>query len=580
MLLTVARFRYLRPASLCSLLLFGLNAHAQAPVLTSSSPVRNAIAAPRSTNVALTFSQPVSAASAGNIRVFSAQRGGQLVRPGGGTVSGGGTTTISFDPAADFKPGETVFVTVPATVQGTGGAATAARVQQFTTAVAGTDGGNFGGGTDLAVGAGPASVALSDVDNDSDLDLLASEVGASSGLVSVKLNNGTGTFAAAAVAASVGAVPFAMAVGDVDGDGDPDVITANFGASMAPGTTVSVRLNDGTGAFGGSQNVGVGLAPQGLALGDVDADGDLDLLTADRFSYTVSLRLNDGAGNIFSSPNISAGSHPVSIALGDIDNDGDLDLAVANGGSANGVSIRFNIGAGIFSGLQSIGVGVAPVAVVMGDVDGDGDLDLLTANYHTIGTIKRTINDGTGIFSGTQEVSVGRFPNHISLSDIDADGDLDLLTANFYGNSVSVRLNDGYGIFSGTTDYSTELGAAAVALGDIDGDGDLDFAATSLDDNTISIRLNGGTAPQLATPSDANSSPYSLYPNPAAPGAAIRLTGAPAHQPIAVLDLAGRRLATVQTDANGTATLPAAALPSGLYLVRAADGRTRRLVVE
>ncbi len=61
------------------LAVFLLGAAGQAPVITAVSPVRNAVAAPRASNVAVTFDQPMAAASVGAVRVFSAQRGGLLM---------------------------------------------------------------------------------------------------------------------------------------------------------------------------------------------------------------------------------------------------------------------------------------------------------------------------------------------------------------------------------------------------------------------------------------------------------------------------------------------------------------------
>ena len=84
-----------------------------------------------------------------------------------------------------------------------------------------------------------------------------------------------------------------------------------------------------------------------------------------------------------------------------------------------------------------------------------------------------------------------------------------------------------------------------------------------------------GTDPTLAvTPR------FSIYPNPAPAAAPLRLTGGPAHQPLMLLDLTGRGGATLPTDADGAATLPAGVLAPGLYVVQAADGRTARLVVQ
>ena len=73
----------------------------------------------------------------------------------------------------------------------------------------------------------------------------------------------------------------------MDGDGDLDILTANLVSG-----TVSVRLNDGSGNFSGTTNVGVAGASRSVAVGDVDGDGDLDLLAINETSNSVSVRLN------------------------------------------------------------------------------------------------------------------------------------------------------------------------------------------------------------------------------------------------------------------------------------------------
>ncbi|WP_174805440.1 FG-GAP-like repeat-containing protein, partial [Hymenobacter sp. UV11] len=73
----------------------------------------------------------------------------------------------------------------------------------------------------------------------------------------------------------------------VDGDGALDLLTANYN-----GNSVSVRLNDGSGSFGGGSNPAVGSNPYSVAVGDVDGDGDLDLLAANNTGSSVSVRLN------------------------------------------------------------------------------------------------------------------------------------------------------------------------------------------------------------------------------------------------------------------------------------------------
>ncbi len=559
-----------------ALLLAALRAHAQAPTLTGLVPARNAVAAPRASDVALTFDQAIYPASAGTVRVFSHQRGGQLVRAGGGTVIANATNTITFDPTTDFKPGETVFVTVPATVQGTGGAA-AKHVHQFTAAVVGGTGDFVApvSNAEVSVGNGPHNVAVGDVDGDGDLDLLTANTG-TVGTISIRFNDGAGDFRGTQLL-DVGNDLGGIAVGDVDGDGDLDLLAVSIRNNL-----VSVRLNDGAGTFSGTQTVRVDTGPQSVIVGDVDGDGDLDLLTANYDTNTVSVRLNDGTGTFSGLTNVVVGGNPRGVVVGDVDADGDLDL-LAPTGNFNTVSIRLNDGTGTFSGTQDVGVGNIPQTLTIGDVDGDGDLDLFAANSSLFtganGTVSVRLNDGRGVFSGTTDVVVGRVPYGVVVGDVDGDGDLDLLTSNETGSTVSVRLNDGAGSFSGLQDVEVRNRPYKLTLGDVDSDGDLDLLTVNNGENTVSVRLNNGTGPLLATAPAlaARSAAFTLSPNPAS--TQVRLSGAGALAAIVLTDLTGRLVATATADGTGAATLPVAGLPAGVYVVRAGP-QTRKLVVE
>ncbi len=564
-----------RPASWAALLLLGGAAHAQGPTITGLSPARNAVAAPRATNVALTFSQAISAASAGNVRVFSAQRGGQLVRAGQGAVSGGGTNIITFDHATDFKPGETVFVTVPPSVQDTGGTPATRHVYQFTTAVGGAGRGTFtlpATTPNVSTGLAPHSVAVGDVDGDGDLDLLSAN---SASTVSVRLNNGTGIFRGTQEVGTNGGSE-SLALGDIDNDGDLDLVTGNNGG----GSEVSVRINDGAGNFSGTQEIGGGFV-LGVALGDIDGDSDLDLLSVYDATNTVRVRRNTGNGTFAGVQAVSVGNSPASVAVGDVDGDGDLDLLTANNNNSGTVSVRFNSGTGVFSGTTEVPVGSFPTSVIVGDVDGDGDLDLLAADRNS-SLVSVRFNNGTGAFSGTYNVSVGTGPEVVALGDLDNDGDLDLVASLFGGNvtlgtTVAVRRNTGNGTFVGMTTVTVGTRPWGVALGDVDSDGDLDLLCGNSNGSTVSVRLNGGTGPTGTSP-DAATPSVCIWPNPAT--TEVRITGAPAGQPLTLLDATGRCLATLSAEATGAASLPVDKLAPGLYLLRAADGRTRRLVVE
>lgn len=186
--------------------------------------------------------------------------------------------------------------------------------------------GVFGSPVNYAAGDNVRCVALGDIDADGDRDLLAANGVSDS--VTVRRNNGDGTFAAPETYPA-GDWPESMALGDLDQDGDLDlaIVDRNGGTGL-------VLRNDGTGVFVPGATFPVGDHPYSMALGDIDGDGDLDIAAANfghpnYVSGDTAVLLNDGAGNFGSPAYFVSGFESSGIAVGDLDGDGDLEIAVA-----------------------------------------------------------------------------------------------------------------------------------------------------------------------------------------------------------------------------------------------------------
>ena len=463
------------------------------------------MAVPRASLVRVTLSQPVGT-GAGTLRAFSAQRGGQLA----GTVATAGNV-LTFSPAQRFQPGEVVSVSVPTTIQSsTGVPLAAAQVYQFTAAAAGGTGA-FALASGLSTASFPHSMATGDVDGDGDLDVLS--IGSSG--VTISYNTGQGTFVTGP-GAGAGIDPTGLAVADIDGDGDLDVLTSNGlnGNSNSPGT-IQISLNNGQGVFSNGARLSVASMALGIAVGDVDGDGDQDIVFSGVFgSYArAGVCLNAGNGTFGAVQQSGTTNWQIGVSLADIDNDGDLDLLSASPGS---VAICRNNGRGTF-GAFYLAAAYHSKSLATVDVDGDGDLDLLTSDGSGLGV---SLNDGQGNFVLGSSLSVPNSGNYsgLAVGDIDGDGDPDVAIGNGnYFGTISVRLNNGAGVFGGG--YDPVVGGylampSAAAFADVNGDGNLDLLVAKYNSGGGEVLLNQAT-PLIS----------SIAPTSAPIGSTVMVTG-------------------------------------------------------
>jgi hypothetical protein len=248
-------------------------------------------------------------------------------------------------------------------------------------------------------------IAIADLDNDGDLDLfLVAEDDQTNELY---INNGDGTFVDASDTIPVTGVSNSVLALDVDADGDQDILIGNRGTNF-------LLINDGNARFtdeSDSRFPKQSDTTQDIEAGDINGDGFVDLVVANEQANRILI--NDGKGNFADETEDRIGIRSTEETreadLGDIDNDGDLDLIFANvawSGADPVDKLLVNDGSGHFAVSDTFTAdSVFSVDADFADIDSDGDLDIITANISpgVAVPIRVYLNNGKGDFSNETE---------------------------------------------------------------------------------------------------------------------------------------------------------------------------------
>ncbi len=338
-----------------------------------------------------------------------------------------------------------------------------------------------------------------------------------------------------------------LVVGDFNNDKKMDL------AYAARDQFVSILLGDGTGAFPTivttpAPGAGIGFGIFGLAVGDLDKDGNLDVVASDIASDYVIVFLGDGKGHLtYTAPAISTGPYPESLVLRDFDGDGFLDAAVCIFGSGGGiipayVSVLLGDGAGHLGTISNFATLNGPQQLAVTAPGVDASLDIFTTNVQSQdvcflrgngdGTFKTEVSIpmdynsalGTGDFNQTGRPQVfvaqagtspvyawmdqfGNFQTktittalaaghkNLVVVDLNRDGYPDVIAMASTGTQHSVFLNDRKGgfveyLFTGPECGTGPASSGKLAAADFDGDGRIDVAFASPHDNTLTVFLN------------------------------------------------------------------------------------------
>jgi hypothetical protein len=320
-----------------------------------------------------------------------------------------------------------------------------------------------------------------DLDQDGDLDLLS--VNPNFGTLSVYFQDFSGSFRSPSLLLSDPRLnePRSATIADLDRDGDLDIVVVN---DFYEGGEVALYFQEQPGEF---SQPAVKLDHSSVdgtfsvAAADLDQDGGVDLVAANPLSNCILVLLQGDAGTF---PTVSAVTDPLiqiplSIAVGDLDQDGDPDLVVPNSGD-DSLVIFFQEAAGVFQSpaLRVAHPGLNPNGVKLADLDQDGDLDIAGISSLDLFIF---FQNAPGVFSQPLILPTSGNVGNLLVADLDSDGDNDLATTSTLQQGILVFLQGLPGVFPDAPLLVSDPkvgGVTSLSAADVDQDGELDLLGT------------------------------------------------------------------------------------------------------
>ncbi|MGH2575014.1 MAG: FG-GAP-like repeat-containing protein [Ignavibacteria bacterium] len=488
-------------------------ANAQAPQVTSVTPARQVINAPRNVQLVVVFNTALNPQTVNDstFRVW-----GKLSGPVTGTYQiENGNTQIRFTPTVPFLVGEWVTVSLSKGIKSQNNIPMNLGFNWnfWTKCETGTLNQTLirtipvrrqGEGLIQCYGAYGC-----DLNDDGKTDLaVVNEVSRD---FRVFLNNGTNFDTMYSIfTIPQGSFPSPSEGADFNHDGILDIVIGNAGNNV-----MSLFIGTGGANYMPGVSHTAGTNVRGLGIADLNGDGYDDVVSANRGASTISLFRNLGNGTFTPAVNINTvGNGETGIMITDANNDGIQDAFVCCFSSQE-IILMLGDGNGSMTFSSRSGLTGSPWAVATGDFNGDGNADIAAAlsNVNRIGVI---MGNGSGGLGSVTTYNSGGFPLAIDAGDLDGDGDLDIVSSNFSGGNFSVFRNNGNGTFTNVLTLPASNAGSCITMHDRDNDGDLDMAGIDEVDDLLFIFDNN---PSIGIEIISSEIPSSFkleqnYPNP------------------------------------------------------------------
>ena len=348
----------------------------------------------------------------------------------------------------------------------------------------------------FATGSAPGSVEVADFNGDGKPDLAVANEQSQD--VTVLLGDGRGGLTAAQGSPfAAGQQPNDIAIGDFNRDGKPDLAFANHEAKH-----LTVLLGDGRGRFapapGSPFAVAVRPHTHGVAAGDLNGDGNLDLLTDSWGDDRVAVLFGDGKGGFQTGPILTVGKHPYQrVRIADVNGDGKDDILTTNLEGDN-VTVLLGDGKGGFrpSAGSPFPCGDSPFFVAVGDVNGDSRPDLAIVNSPSSTADRRgrdgltlLLGDGKGGFKtmAGSPFATGKIPNRLAIGDVNGDGVGDVAVTNTDSGNLSLFLMSRKGAVASISTIAVGRRPKGIAIHDLNGDGKGDIVVADNGDNNVLV---------------------------------------------------------------------------------------------